>query len=63
MVDPPRITDELADLGFTINRRTVTRHFTKLGLGRRRFIDPGGDNNRKPGKSPPAGPATWFTWT
>lgn len=45
-----RITDELADLGFTINRRTVTRHLTRLGLGRRKFIDPGGDNNRKPGK-------------
>ena len=25
-----RITDELADLGFTINRRTVTRHRTRL---------------------------------
>jgi transposase InsO family protein len=45
-----RITDELADLGFTMNRRTVTRHLTRLGLGRRRFIDPGGDGNRKPGK-------------
>ncbi|KNX37366.1 IS481 family transposase [Luteipulveratus halotolerans] len=45
-----RITDELTDLGFRINRRTVTRHLTRLGLGRRRFIDPGGDNNRKPGK-------------
>lgn len=45
-----RITDELADIGFTINSRTVTRHLTRLGLGRRRFIDPGGDNNRKPGK-------------
>lgn len=45
-----RITDELADLGVRINRRTVTRHLSRLGLGRRRFIDPGGDNNRKPGK-------------
>ena len=45
-----RITDELADLGYRINRRTVTRHLSRLGLGRRRFIDPGGDNNRKPGK-------------
>lgn len=45
-----RIADELADPGFTINRRTVTRHLTRLGLGRRRFIDPGGENNRKPGK-------------
>lgn len=45
-----RITDELADIEFLINRRTVTRHLTRLGLGRRRFIDPGGDSNRKPGK-------------
>ncbi|WP_221585284.1 IS481 family transposase [Microbacterium sp. G2-8] len=45
-----RITYELVELGFSINRRTVTRHLTQLGLGRRRFIDPGGDSNRKPGK-------------
>ena len=45
-----RITDELADLEFGINRRTVTRHLTRLGLGRRKFLDPGGENNRKPGK-------------
>lgn len=45
-----RITDELADLGHEINSRTVTRHLTRLGLGRRRFIDPDGDNNREPGK-------------
>ena len=45
-----RITDELADLGYRINRRTVTRHLTWLGLGQRRFLDPCGDNNRKPGK-------------
>lgn len=44
-----RITDELAALGFGINRRTVTRHLTRLGLGNRKFIDPGGENNRKPG--------------
>ncbi|GAA3725444.1 transposase [Spinactinospora alkalitolerans] len=45
-----RITEELADLGLTIDRRTVTRHLSRLGLGQRRFIDPGGENNRKPGK-------------
>ena len=45
-----RIADELADIEFSINRRTVTRHLARLGLGRRRFIDPGGDSNRKPGK-------------
>ncbi|MFF4082733.1 IS481 family transposase [Streptomyces sp. NPDC001777] len=45
-----RITHELAYLGFVINRRTVTRHLTRLGLGRRRFIDPSGEGNRQPGK-------------
>jgi len=37
-------------IGFVIDRRTVSRHLTRLGLGKRRFIDPGGANNRKPGK-------------
>jgi len=45
-----RITHELADLGVTINRRTVTRHLSRLGLGRRRFLDPSGDSNREPGR-------------
>lgn len=45
-----RITHELANLGFAINRRAVTRHLTRLGRGRRRFIDPDGQNTRKPGK-------------
>jgi hypothetical protein len=45
-----RITHELAELDFRINRRTVTRHLTRLGLGQRRFIDPSGHSNRKPGK-------------
>jgi len=45
-----RITHELADLGFQINRRTVTRHLSRLGLGRRRFLDPSGQNNREPNK-------------
>ena len=40
----------LWSIGFVIDRRTVSRHLTRLGLGRRRFIDPGGENNRKPGK-------------
>jgi transposase InsO family protein len=43
-----RITDELADLGYMINRRTVTTHLTRLGLGKRRFLDANGENNRKP---------------
>ena len=45
-----RIAYELAELDVRINRRTVSRHLSRLGLGRRRFIDPGGDTNRKPGK-------------
>lgn len=45
-----RIAHELADLGFQVNRRTVTRQLTRLGLGRRRFLDPGGESNRRPGK-------------
>lgn len=34
-----RITHELAELNFRINRRTVTRHLTRLGLGQRRAPD------------------------
>ena len=45
-----RITHELAEHGTRINRRTVTRHLTRLGLGRRRFLDPTGESNREPGK-------------
>jgi len=45
-----RITHELNDHGFTINRRTVTRHLRRLGLSHRRFLDPCGDNNRDPGR-------------
>ena len=44
-----RITSELADLGFTINRRTVTRHLTRLGLGQRRFLHPNGESDRQSG--------------
>ena len=28
----------------------MTRHLSRLGLGRRRFLDPGGDSNRTPGR-------------
>jgi transposase InsO family protein len=45
-----RITHELAAHGIDLNRRTVTRHLTRLGLGRRRFLDPTGEANRKPAK-------------
>ena len=44
-----RITHELTDQGFKINRRTVTRHLSRLGLSHRRFLDPCGDSNRQPG--------------
>ncbi|MFS7873105.1 IS481 family transposase [Streptomyces asiaticus] len=43
-----RITFELNDAGVLISRRTVTRLLSQLGLSRRRFIDPGGETNRKP---------------
>jgi len=45
-----RITHELADQGLRMNRRTVTRHLTRLGLGHRRFLDPTGESNRELGK-------------
>ena len=45
-----RITHELRGDGVAISRRTVTRHLHRLGLHRRRFIDPSGDNNRTPRK-------------
>lgn len=36
--------------GLTISRRTVPRHLAVLGLDHRRFIDPNGENSRKPQK-------------
>ncbi len=39
-----------APLASAFTRRTVSRHLARLGLGRRRFIDPNGENNRQPGK-------------
>jgi transposase len=58
-----RITHELAEHDTRINRRTVTRHLTRLGLGRRRFLDPTGESNPEPARSPPAGQDTWSTRT
>jgi hypothetical protein len=58
-----RITHELAELDFRINRRTVTRHLTRLGLGQGRFIDLSGHSNRKPGKIIARWPVTWRIWT
>jgi transposase len=43
-----RITFELRMDGAVIARRTVTKILRNLGLHRRRFIDPNGENNRKP---------------
>ena len=43
-----RITHELTAEGVPIGRRTVTRILRQLGLGRRRFLDPTGHNNRQP---------------
>jgi len=45
-----RITAELAARGTVLDRRTVTRHLARLGLARRRFIDPTGATNRTPGR-------------
>lgn len=43
-----RITLELAVEGVTVSVRTVSRHLVHLGLNRRRFLDPTGENNRVP---------------
>lgn len=42
-----RITFELHAHSVTISRRTTTRHLAQLGLNRRRFIDPNGENTRE----------------
>ncbi|GGF49933.1 IS481 family transposase [Microbacterium sorbitolivorans] len=42
-----RIAFELVADDVTISRRTVTRYLDQLGLNRRRFIDPDGENNRE----------------
>lgn len=43
-----RIAIELTVEGLTVSARTVTRHLARLGLNRRRFLDPCGDTNRQP---------------
>lgn len=45
-----RITGALVSIGFVIDRRSVSRHLSRLGLGRRCLIGPGGENSRKLGK-------------
>lgn len=41
-----RIAFELAQQGRPLGRRTITRLLAQLGLNRRKFIDPTGENNR-----------------
>ncbi|MET8567548.1 IS481 family transposase [Streptomyces sp. NPDC004783] len=43
-----RIAFELQEDGWSISRRTVSRHLLTLGLNRRRFLDPNGESNREP---------------
>ncbi|MFI6368997.1 IS481 family transposase [Nocardia sp. NPDC050630] len=43
-----RIASELAVEGLSVSVRTVSRHLARLGLNRRRFLDPGGEINRAP---------------
>jgi len=43
-----RIAHELAADGISISVRTVSRHVAHLGLNRRKFLDPNGENNRQP---------------
>lgn len=43
-----RISIELAAEGVTVSVRTVRRHLAHLGLNRRWFLDPSGENNRQP---------------
>ena len=43
-----RIALELATEDITVSVRTVSRHLARLGLNRRKFIDPSGADNRKP---------------
>jgi hypothetical protein len=45
-----RIAFDLKSEGIPISRRMGTRHLARLGLNRRRFIDPNGSNNREPRK-------------
>lgn len=42
-----RIAFEMHADGTVVSRRTITRRLAQLGLNRRRFIDPNGENNRE----------------
>ena len=56
-----RIQLELTNEGVSISTRTVGRVLERLGLNLRRFIDPNGDDNRKPTPIIAHGPGTWST--
>jgi transposase len=45
-----RIATELAQEGVKISTRTVGRWLERLGINRRRDLDPTGESNRRPGK-------------
>ena len=45
-----RIAAELADEGVRVSTRTVGRWLERLGINRRRDLDPTGASNRRPGK-------------
>jgi transposase InsO family protein len=44
------IATELAAVGHRVSAATVGRWFVRLGINRRRDLDPGGDTNRRPAK-------------
>jgi transposase InsO family protein len=44
------IAGELNEDGISISPATVGRWLTRLGINRRRDLDPDGENNRTPGK-------------
>jgi transposase InsO family protein len=44
------ITAELQDRGICISQATVSRWLVRLGLNRRRDLDPTGESNRRPGR-------------
>jgi transposase len=58
-----RITHELAELDFRINRCTVTRHLTRLGLVSAGSSTPAVTATASPARSSPAGRVTWHIWT
>lgn len=59
-----RIAGELAADGHQVSVSTVGRWLVRLGINRRRLLDPTGADNRTPPRASwPATPATWSTPT